>query len=55
MTAKVQPDEVDAFKALGALDVIAKPFQGTPVDYSWDLQALSHRPYKSAGNIIWQH
>ena len=26
MTAKVQPDEVDALMALGALDVIAKPF-----------------------------
>ena len=26
MTAKVQPDEVAAYKALGALDVIAKPF-----------------------------
>lgn len=26
MTAKVQPDEVSGIKALGALDVIAKPF-----------------------------
>lgn len=26
MTAKVQPQEVDFFKSLGALDVIAKPF-----------------------------
>lgn len=26
MTAKVQPDEIKAFQALGALDVIAKPF-----------------------------
>ena len=26
MTAKVQPDEVKEIKALGALDVIAKPF-----------------------------
>jgi two-component system OmpR family response regulator len=26
MTAKVQPSEIAAFKALGALDVIAKPF-----------------------------
>lgn len=26
MTAKVQPSEIEAFKALGAIDVIAKPF-----------------------------
>ncbi len=26
MTAKVQPQEVSAFRSLGALDVIAKPF-----------------------------
>ena len=26
MTAKVQPQEVEAFRQLGALDVIAKPF-----------------------------
>lgn len=26
MTAKVQPQEIDALKALGAVDVIAKPF-----------------------------
>ncbi len=26
MTAKVQPSEITGFKALGALDVIAKPF-----------------------------
>jgi len=26
MTAKVQPDEIKEFQALGALDVIAKPF-----------------------------
>lgn len=26
MTAKVQPSEVDYFKSLGAVDVIAKPF-----------------------------
>lgn len=26
MTAKVQPSEVESFKALGAIDVIAKPF-----------------------------
>ena len=26
MTAKVQPQEISAFRALGALDVIAKPF-----------------------------
>jgi DNA-binding response OmpR family regulator len=26
MTAKVQPQEVAQYKALGALDVIAKPF-----------------------------
>jgi len=26
MTAKVQPQEINAFRSLGALDVIAKPF-----------------------------
>lgn len=26
MTAKVQPQEIDHFKSLGAIDVIAKPF-----------------------------
>lgn len=26
MTAKVQPSEIEAYKALGAIDVIAKPF-----------------------------
>ncbi|MDX1634856.1 MAG: response regulator [Marinobacter sp.] len=26
MTAKVQPDEIEEYKALGAADVIAKPF-----------------------------
>lgn len=26
MTAKVQPDEVEGFRALGAIDVIPKPF-----------------------------
>lgn len=26
MTAKVQPQEIEAFKEMGALDVIAKPF-----------------------------
>ncbi len=26
MTAKVQPQEIEAFKQMGALDVIAKPF-----------------------------
>lgn len=33
MTAKVQPSEIAAFKALGALEVIAKPFNaGTLAD-----------------------
>jgi len=31
MTAKVQPDEVAEYKALGALDVIPKPFSPTEV------------------------
>ena len=26
MTAKVQPNEVERYRALGAIDVIAKPF-----------------------------
>lgn len=40
MTAKVQPDEVATYKVLGALDVIAKPF---------DPMALSEQI-----NAIWQ-
>ena len=40
MTAKVQPSEVAQYKALGALDVIAKPFDpmglATEIQRIWD-------------------
>jgi two-component system, OmpR family, response regulator len=43
MTAKVQPQEVSAFRSLGALDVIAKPFDpmtlAQTVRRIWDSQA----------------
>ena len=39
MTAKVQPQEVEHFKALGAIDVIAKPFDpmtlSSQLEQSW--------------------
>lgn len=42
MTAKVQPQEIAAFRALGALDVIAKPFDpmtlAQTVRRIWDRQ-----------------
>lgn len=42
MTAKVQPQEVSAFRGLGALDVIAKPFDpmtlAQTVRRIWDSQ-----------------
>jgi two-component system OmpR family response regulator len=38
MTAKVQPHEVARYKALGALDVISKPFD--PMTLSDQLQAI---------------
>jgi len=43
MTAKVQPQEVSSFRTLGALDVIAKPFDpmtlAQTVRRIWDAQA----------------
>jgi CheY-like chemotaxis protein len=40
MTAKVQPQEVEHYKSLGAVDVIAKPFDpmtlATQVRATWD-------------------
>lgn len=43
MTAKVQPQEVRSFRTLGALDVIAKPFDpmtlAQTVRRIWDAQA----------------
>jgi len=40
MTAKVQPQEVEHYKSLGAVDVIAKPFDpmnlATQVRSAWD-------------------
>lgn len=38
MTAKVQPGEVAAYKAIGALDVIAKPFD--PMTLAAQIQAV---------------
>ncbi len=38
MTAKVQPHEVEQYKALGALDVIAKPFD--PMQLSDQIRAI---------------
>ena len=38
MTAKVQPQEIEQFKACGALDVIAKPFD--PMGLSGQLTAV---------------
>lgn len=43
MTAKVQPQEISAFRSLGALDVIAKPFDpmtlAQTVRTIWERQA----------------
>jgi len=41
MTAKVQPNEVAEYKALGALDVIPKPFD--PMTLSSQVQAIWDR------------
>ncbi|MET1256410.1 response regulator [Aliikangiella maris] len=38
MTAKVQPSEIEHFKSLGALDVIAKPFD--PMELSNHVQKI---------------
>ena len=38
MTAKVQPQEVASYRAMGALDVIAKPFD--PMTLSDDIRAV---------------
>lgn len=41
LTAKVQPPEVEAFLALGAIDVIAKPFE--PMALAGTVQAIWNR------------
>lgn len=41
MTAKIQPQEISAYKAMGALDVIAKPFD--PMQLSEQITAIWHR------------
>lgn len=41
ITAKVRPSEVDAFKAMGAVDVIAKPFD--PMTLADQVRALHKR------------
>ncbi len=38
ITAKVQPDEVEQFKQLGAVDVITKPFN--PMTLAQDVRAI---------------
>lgn len=38
MTAKVLPSEIESLKALGALEVIMKPFE--PVELGKDIQAI---------------
>ena len=45
MTAKVQPTEVAEYKALGALDVIAKPFD--PMALSDQIKALWQKHHDS--------
>jgi CheY-like chemotaxis protein len=41
MTAKVQPSEVAAYKAIGAVDVISKPFD--PMTLPSQVQAIWER------------
>ncbi|WP_373082665.1 response regulator [Zhongshania sp.] len=43
ITAKVQPDEVEQFKKLGAADVISKPFN--PMTLADDVRAIWARCY----------
>jgi len=38
MTAKVQPDEMERYQALGAFEVISKPFE--PMKLSKDIQQM---------------
>ncbi|MCE3043943.1 response regulator [Legionella sp. 16cNR16C] len=38
MTAKIQPEEVEQYKSLGAVDVIAKPFD--PMTLASDIRAI---------------
>lgn len=42
MTAKVQPSEVEQLRALGALEVVAKPFD--PMTLAAQLRAIWERP-----------
>ena len=46
MTAKVQPAEVAQYKALGALDVIAKPFD--PMELPAQIRQICDRPRQAA-------
>ena len=47
ITAKVQPEEVRQYRALGALDVISKPFAA--MELSEDLLAIWNRACARAG------
>jgi DNA-binding response OmpR family regulator len=42
MTAKVRPEEIDRMRALGALDVIGKPFD--PMELANQVRAIWSRP-----------
>jgi CheY-like chemotaxis protein len=44
ITAKVQPREVEAFRALGVVDVIAKPFE--PMNLANQVRALWQRHHE---------
>jgi two-component system OmpR family response regulator len=45
MTAKVQPEEIAQYKALGALDVIPKPFD--PMTLSDRIREIVARPHQA--------
>ena len=44
MTAKVQPKEIESYKALGAIDVIAKPFD--PMTLADTIKSIWTREYR---------
>lgn len=43
MTAKIQPNEVDEYKAIGAIDVIHKPFD--PITLADDIKKIWNKFY----------
>lgn len=48
MTAKVQSHEVERYRAMGAVDVIAKPFD--PMSLADQVQAIWERQHTEPGN-----